>query len=378
MTRRIFPAADWISTQEGTMSELSSSPRTTPESGQYDRDSGAPGASHEHRSLSLSLPWRRPKSSMFGLDNLQDLPSDHAVDDSHYSDDHAFGANEHGHSGSFKGIFRRASVSLKGMVHRRPSIATDHTIYEQMTPTARPTTAHSTWNRLRQATSFRQSRSYGLDLTHEPLSISQRNENASHFPIPGLGDEPPIIPRNTGAAAKASAAMQNEFLARQGLQNRWLHASYSEDGNDRESGIGISVTIPDAGIDTVDEARDADISKIDFITKLPSELAIHILAYLDADALAKTTTISRSWNKIASNQHIWRESCLRETGSTFATSGPVKPNAGLGIPKVLPSNDWKQIYRVKQELNQRWRAGKARPVYLNGHSDSIYCLQFDE
>jgi hypothetical protein len=29
-------------------------------------------------------------------------------------------------------------------------------------------------------------------------------------------------------------------------------------------------------------------------------------------------------------------------------------------------------------LNDRWKTGKARAVYLNGHTDSIYCLQFDE
>jgi F-box and WD-40 domain protein 1/11 len=210
--------------------------------------------------------------------------------------------------------------------------------------------------------------------------MPHRPENDSQVPIPGLGDEPPVIPRNTGAAAKAAAAMQNEFFARQGLHNRWLHTPSSEDGNDRESGIGISVTVPDAGTDAADEdvAGDAFISRIDFVTKLPSELAISVLAYLDAAALAKAVTVSHGWNKIASNQHIWRESCLREMGTTFATSGPVKANSGLGVPKVLPSSDWKQIYRAKQELERRWKAGKAQPVYLNGHSDSIYCLQFDE
>lgn len=315
---------------------------------------------------------------MFGPDDLPELPGrlgDEVMEDSHYAHDRQFGNT----SRNFKGIFRRASVSLKGMVHRRPSMA-ESPMYEQRNTTSRPTTAHSTWSRLRQATSFRHSRSfYGLDLTQEPMVIPSQ-ENESQAPIPGIGDEPPIIPRNTGAAAKASAAMQNEFFARQSLHNRWLNATYSEDGNDRESGIGISVTIPDTGADPADEEapRDAEISKIDFIMELPSELAIHILSYLDAAALGKAAGVCRSWEKIISNQHIWRESCLRETGATYATSGPVKPNTGLGIPKVLPSNDWKQIYRVKQDLNQRWRAGKARPVFLNGHADSIYCLQFDE
>jgi F-box and WD-40 domain protein 1/11 len=163
--------------------------------------------------------------------------------------------------------------------------------------------------------------------------------------------------------------MQNEFLARHGLQHRWLHPTAGED-NDDESGVGISVTAPGA--------REAPISRVDFIANLPTELAIHILAYLDASALAKASLTSRRWREIVSNQHIWRESCLRELTGTYAMGGPVQPNMGLGLPRNLPTSDWRQIYRVKKELDQRWKQGKARPVYLNGHTDSIYCLQFDE
>lgn len=354
------------------------------------RDSGAPTTSNEQRlrSMSLSLPWRRPKSSMFTHDDLQDLSRelhDTAIDDTHDTQEHTqqFGSG-HGHgSGSIKGILRRASLSIKGMVHRRPSVSAENTIFEHRGSTARPTTAHSTWNRLRQATSFRHSRSvYDMDLTLEPGPMPQRQTHSSQFPIPGFGGEPPVIPGNSGAAAKAAAAIQNEYLARAGLQNQWLNASMSEDSNDGESGIGIAVSVPGLEMDAADDEtiRDQDtiISRIDFVSKLPSELAIHVLAYLDAAALTKASEVSRNWRNIVSNQHIWRESCLRETTATYATSGPIQPGTGLGLPPIQPTNDWKQVYRVKKELKQRWKAGKARPVYLNGHSDSIYCLQFDE
>lgn len=309
---------------------------------------------------------------------------DHAVDDTQYAHEPADGtghAQNHGTSGSLKGIIRRASLSLKGIVHRRPSLVADDTIYEQNTSPARPTTSHAAWNRLRQATSFRHSRSFYLDPSQDALPIPQYPPNV---PIPAMGSEPPVIPTHTGGAAKAAAAMQNEFFARQSMQHTWLNASSSEDGgNDRESGIGIAVTVPSIEVDDADQEdavppQDANISRLDFVTRLPAELAIHVLAYLDAAALAKASTVSSDWDRIIRNQHIWRESCLRETTTTYATSGPVKPGTGLGIPPVMPSNDWRRIYQTKQELSQRWKGGKARPVYLNGHTDSIYCLQFDE
>jgi F-box and WD-40 domain protein 1/11 len=271
---------------------------------------------------------------------------------------------------------------LKGIVHRRASTAAEDTIYES-SPTQRPTTAHPSLNQTRH-TGFRHARSFydaDFNIDFAKSHTAQHTSSSNFLAIPGLGDEPPVIPFNSGAAAKASAVMSNDFLARQGLQNRWLHPSTSEDGNDRESGIGITVTVPDLGVVLADGdvlGQDARISRIDFISQLPSELAVHILAYLDAATLAKACEVSRNWNKIAATQQIWRESCLRETGVTYATSSPIQPGSGLGTPSVMPNQDWLQIYRVKNELTRRWKTGKARPVYLHGHTDSIYCLQFDE
>jgi F-box and WD-40 domain protein 1/11 len=157
----------------------------------------------------------------------------------------------------------------------------------------------------------------------------------------------------------------------------WLNPSTNDETNDRESGIGITVTLP--GVESETEMDQSSvISTIDFVSRLPAELAIHVLANLDAAALVNASMVCKNWKKIVSNQHIWRESCLRETTTTYATSEPVEPGTGLGVPAVSPVNDWREIYRVKQELSQRWKTGKARPVYLNGHKDSIYCLQFDE
>lgn len=137
--------------------------------------------------------------------------------------------------------------------------------------------------------------------------------------------------------------------------------------------------MPDVEVDDFDVCESPEnISRLDFISQLPLELAIHVLACLDALALSRASSVSRTWNKICANQHVWRESCLREMTTTYATSGAVKPNTGFGIPKNLPTSDWREIYRAKHELNQRWKLGKAQPIYLNGHKDSIYCVQFDE
>ncbi|EGU88942.1 hypothetical protein FOPG_04081 [Fusarium oxysporum f. sp. conglutinans race 2 54008] len=397
MTKRIFPINDWAPAQEVMMespSESSSLGVSTP--AQTANTTLRPEAVAMHtaapprnRSMSLSMPWRRPKSFAFGHDHshsqhlsrhFNDLAVDDTEDEFHElnSAHHETQHQHHFHTPGakqIKGIFRRASLSINRMVHRRPSIAEDVEQPETGRPTTSYNNAHSTWSRLRQATVRRSRSIYGFDLKHDQNAYNY--ENSSHLPIPGFRGEPPVIPSNSGAAAKASAAMQNEYLARQGLYNMWLNPSTNDESNDRESGIGITVTLPGAESETEIE-QNAAISTIDFISRLPAELAIHVLANLDASALTKASMVCKNWNKIVSNQHIWRESCLRETTATYATSEPVAPGSGLGVPAISPANDWKDIYRVKQELSQRWKTGKARPVYLNGHKDSIYCLQFDE
>lgn len=295
---------------------------------------------------------------------------------------------------------------------------------------ARPTTSHnfSSWRRVRQVASFRHSRVFDSDFSVAGGPSESGSSNAygdsiapetMEFPIREIGDmdddndlaptlsssaplpgglssmngppafrsRPPVIPPNTGGAARAAAAAAFQTDILQMLQPKWLQQD--EYGNDRESGIGIAITSTES--DSADEANgqesystldgDApqlDVAKVDFVGNLPMELAIMILLELDAAGLSAASRVSRSWSEAVKNQHIWRESFLREKTTTYATSGPVQPGVGLGVPPIRPSCDWRQIYRVKQELDRRWQEGKTRPVYLNGHSDSIYCLQFDE
>jgi hypothetical protein len=344
-------------------------------------------------SFSHTLPWRRrPKSLLFAdVDTpTNELVIEDADADTHQyfnaDDVHEGDAPKHG--GSIKGRLRRASLSLMknivGASHATCSTAstgpaTNTTISHANEPEddhpVRPSTSHSTWQRLRKATSFRHTRSShgrrALDTIYSPLESTFPD-----IPVPGSGLAPPIIPHHTGAAAKASAAMQNEYLAFARHRQEWLSGGDSQ--NDCESGIGIAVTTASELEKEAVEARDT-VVRTDFISQLPVELAVQILSYLDASQLSAASRVSKLWYAIVQDQHIWRQSFLREKTDAYATSMPVQPGTGCGIPAIRPGNDWQKIYRAREELDKRWKIGKrARAVYLNGHLDSIYCLQFDE
>ncbi|OLN80970.1 Beta-TrCP [Colletotrichum chlorophyti] len=380
MTGRIYNVSEWAPAQEAIYDEPSSS--SAIQEDDIDNHTRPSFQQHRFRSMSLSLPWRR-KSTILHVDadlsnHMEELVLERSrshsgpTDNDVHNQVHGTQAPGHG-NGSIKGMFRRASISLKGIVHhKRHSIAGAHNIDDSHHHQShRPGTSHthSPWHRLRQATSFRHSKSaHGHDAQSD---ASAPDQCFPCMPLPGVGHEPPVIPFHTGAAAKAAAAAQNQALQ----NNKWLRAS-QDDFTDRESGIGITVTSAESDIDLGGE--DAIISRLDFISQLPVELAIQVLAHLDATALATASRVCLNWQRMVQNQHVWRESFLREKTGTYATSQPVQPGSGQGVPPIAPNVDWKHIYKAKDELDHRWKAGKAKPVYLNGHLDSIYCLQFDE
>ncbi|KAJ2986946.1 hypothetical protein NUW58_g4786 [Xylaria curta] len=322
------------------------------------------------RSASTCIPWRRqPREPLLGDDDFQESFGTLAI----VEKKHEIDSEVSTHGTSLTRRFRRASLTLmKGLVgrdRRSSEPAVDYRGYHDY----RPTTAHSAWNRIRQATAFRHPKtSHGEQAVLETIYSPLESSFPAH-PIPGNGFAPPIIPQHTGAAAKAAAAMQNEYLA----FTRYHYLS-NDEFNDRESGIGIAVTTSDT-YSEVAKSQGSTVARVDFVSELPQELSVQILAYLDAAQLANASRVSRLWNRVIQDQYIWRQSFLREKTHTYATSLPVQPGVGAGVPPLRPGNDWQKIYRAREELDRRWKVGQqARAVYLNGHLDSIYCLQFDE
>jgi F-box and WD-40 domain protein 1/11 len=51
---------------------------------------------------------------------------------------------------------------------------------------------------------------------------------------------------------------------------------------------------------------------------------------------------------------------------------------GVGASTIKPGRDWKNLYEMRQKIEKNWKEGKPAAVYLSGHTDSVYCCQFDE
>ncbi|KAH0541335.1 hypothetical protein FGG08_004173 [Glutinoglossum americanum] len=194
-------------------------------------------------------------------------------------------------------------------------------------------------------------------------------------PIPGNGSEPPVVPDgNGGAAARAAAAAENERFKR-----LVVVAGDSKAERDAESGIGIE--LQEDGQYTQNHTNDTPVVRMDPMVFLPLEVMAYILSHLDHRSLLQAELVSHAWHRAASSHHVWRDIFRNEHRgdlpchlSHYKSPG----NSGKGLSKAAPNQDWKKMFSLLTELRRRWARGNVIGCYLSGHTDSVYCVQFDD
>lgn len=117
----------------------------------------------------------------------------------------------------------------------------------------------------------------------------------------------------------------------------------------------------------------------DPLEHLPFEVSVQIFAQLDAQDLKNTYNVSRAWRNLSRDQHVWRSAFQKSWACPERSN--VLPLAvggkGTGKPKQF-DQDWSAMYQARKQIEQNWKDGRAMGTYLNGHTDSVYCTQFDE
>ena len=208
-------------------------------------------------------------------------------------------------------------------------------------------------------------------------------------PIPGNGLlEPPVLPDSilAGAAARASAAAHNGNKNSINTNNNSAlpppPSSSFDTARDSESGIGIDLR--EHSSDMVEQSSSI-LVRCDPLASLPAEIVAHMLSYLDPVSLMNCELVSHTWHEQACSPHVWWRVFYRAYGQRIgsgaaSSSGPVtgkRASAGMGKMNEVNQN-WKKMFLVRCALQKRWKEGKAAAIYLQGHKDSVYCVQFDE
>ncbi|CAG8445391.1 10313_t:CDS:2 [Ambispora leptoticha] len=122
--------------------------------------------------------------------------------------------------------------------------------------------------------------------------------------------------------------------------------------------------IEDEGFFTSDDC----VLRIDFLCSLPYEVATSILLFLNFNTLCQISRVSRAWYCITRDNEIWRGLYMKSQG--WKVKIP---------PHIMYRDlDWKQMFKNRFLLAKRWSEGECDKRYLRGHTDSVYCIQFDE
>ncbi|TFK53093.1 WD40 repeat-like protein [Heliocybe sulcata] len=200
----------------------------------------------------------------------------------------------------------------------------------------------------------------------------------------------------------------------------------------------------------IDEACYIDslaVTGIDILSRLPPEIALYLLLFLDLPSTLACLSVSRTWRTLAADNGVWKELFYQKAGWAidldrawargwdgvrFVTAPSAAPgaslfNAGgwisrspststegsgrgrrrvtalLSAPQAISASpsfasgstgtsvtlagtagclaplslDWRALYRARLELEKRWVGGEPRVTRISGHTDSVYCLEFD-
>jgi F-box and WD-40 domain protein 1/11 len=167
---------------------------------------------------------------------------------------------------------------------------------------------------------------------------------------------------------------------------------------------------------------------------LPDELSISILLFVDLPEILVCLRVSRHWQRIANDTLIWRgiyfragfgvdghtirqiiqheplmhtpktpstpssppisslsklayylpaySSSLRASTSSFGTYNSLESNLQVvrhdpvisSAPLLL---DWKNMYRARRDIEKRLEGAEPSQISLEGHTDAVYCVEYD-
>ncbi|KAL8973471.1 MAG: hypothetical protein Q9197_002297 [Variospora fuerteventurae] len=236
------------------------------------------------------------------------------------------------------------------------------------TPIPPPHSRTPSW--LRRCVSARSRPRPRADTLSRPATAQWAQQDSCSSTV--FGSLQPTFPddRTSGAAARAAAAEQKQMR-----RCHCLRRSYTRERRirgDSESGIGVDVQTTQ---------RESDITRLDPSRLLPRELFIDILSRLDAQSLINSELVCRQWYSVARDDLVWKSVFLEEfqpQSQTIHENATKFQIRGQGLGGAEAEQEWKKMWKTRKALHQRWLDGHAAAIYLEGHYDSVYCVQFDE
>ena len=190
---------------------------------------------------------------------------------------------------------------------------------------------------------------------------STANDISSFYGLPMLDRLPSHNSFNSSLSSTSNYYAQ-QYQLQQHLQHQAKHTHALLD--DSESGVGfLSEDI---------QGPFKDLSKVDFVRLFPREIVDQIFSSLDTKSLLVCSLVCKCWKSVANANAVWRSKFF-QTPYWDTVNGHL-PYSNIGEKQLT----WKFVYETRHKLEERWKSGRVEPKALKGHSDSVYCVHYNE
>lgn len=88
--------------------------------------------------------------------------------------------------------------------------------------------------------------------------------------------------------------------------------------------------------------------------------------------------VCRTWLAVAGSRHTWKQVFQGEYREPLNNISNLSNNSDSSKEAPTRMPDWKGKWRARKVLDRRWQDQHAAAIYLEGHTDSVYCVQFDK
>jgi F-box and WD-40 domain protein 1/11 len=206
-----------------------------------------------------------------------------------------------------------------------------------------------------------------LSMTDGYLGIpnSSANDVSSLYGLPGLVRQQSV----TSSVSVTSSYYTQQYQMHPHMQHQLLP---------KRSFLSDSESIFFSSKESSTSASKSD-QKTDLVRYFPREIIDQIFIILDIKSLNACALVNKNWQSVANANAVWRAKYFQQPYWNTISGYLPEETKELGHKsKKLPPLTWKYVYQTRAMLEERWRNGNVEPKALKGHTDSVYCVHFNE
>ncbi|CAN8002152.1 unnamed protein product, partial [Ixodes hexagonus] len=113
----------------------------------------------------------------------------------------------------------------------------------------------------------------------------------------------------------------------------------------------------------------------DWLSALPEGPLLLIFSYLDPVSLLRCASVCRAWRDLTRDPYLWQRLCALPQWRV----GAATERKQLQLLRRLDGRvDWHAVFCQRFRLRRNWLRGSCHVRTFHGHTQAVFCVQFDD